>query len=240
MKLSALIVDDEPACRRDLRQVLENMADVVIVAEAGDVSSARAAAGKWRPHLVFLDIQLPGASGFDFVQEAEDAACVIFTTAYEQFAVRAFEIGATDYLLKPVEEERCRRAIDRARAALRLRGALAPSVACLQVEAGGLLRRVPVTAISALSAARNYIDVVFEGGTGLLRRPLDGLLEDLPAGTFCRVNRQQAVNLACVAAVSGRSRSHLHLVLKDGARVRVARRRAAEVLRRLAEKRENP
>ena len=118
--LSALVVDDEPAARRDLVEVLGAIEDVRIVAQASDAAAARQLAKRHRPDLIFMDIQLPGADGFSALEDIDiTRSCVIFTTAYSQYALRAFEFGATDYLLKPVEEGRCRRAIERARETLR-------------------------------------------------------------------------------------------------------------------------
>lgn len=114
--LTALIVDDEPASRRDLEQVLAAIDGVKIVGQASDAASARHLARRLQPSIIFMDIHLPGADGFQALEEIDTARCsVIFTTAYSQFALRAFEVGATDYLLKPVDEDRCRRAIHRAR-----------------------------------------------------------------------------------------------------------------------------
>jgi DNA-binding LytR/AlgR family response regulator len=231
--LTALIVDDEPAARRDLVEVLATVGDVRIVAQASDAASARSLARRHRPDLIFLDIQLPGADGFSALEGIDaERSCVIFTTAYAQFAIRAFEVGATDYLLKPVEEERCRRAIGRAREALRRQAESEPAES-IEVEQHGAHVRVPAGEIRLLAAGGNYVEVLHQSGRGIVRGTMEGILAALPAGSMIRVNRHQAVRAAAVKAWSGNAQKGWRLVLRDGTEVSVSRRRAAEVLARL-------
>lgn len=228
--LTALIVDDEPAARRDLEEVLSSIEHVRVVAQASDAAAAQQLARRHRPDLIFMDIQLPGADGFAALRGIDASqSCVIFTTAYAQFAIRAFEVGATDYLLKPVEEERCRRAIARARETL-ARPAVEDEGAVLDIEERGARVRVPHDSIRLLSAGGNYVEVVHERGRGLVRRSLDGLLAELPAGQLVRLNRHQAVRPSAVQSWSGSGQRGLRLVLRDGTELDVSRRRAAEVL----------
>ena len=231
--LTALIVDDEPAARRDLEQVLASIGDVRVVAQASDAAAAQHLARRHRPELIFMDIQLPGANGFAALQGIDAArSCVIFTTAYSQFAIQAFEVGATDYLLKPVEEERCRRAIERARETLsRQQGE--EETGSLEIEERGAHVRVPVTAIRLLSASGNYVEVTHESGRGLVRHSLEGLLAELPDQSFLRLNRHQAVKPSAVQSWSGSSQRGLRVLLRDGTELSVSRRRAAEVMQRI-------
>ena len=231
--LTALIVDDEPAARRDLEEVLSSIEDVRVVAQASDAAAAQHLARRHRPDLIFMDIQLPGADGFAALRGIDATqSCVIFTTAYAQFAIRAFEVGATDYLLKPVEEERCRRAIARARETL-ARPEAADESGSLEIEERGAHVRVPIRSIRLLDAGGNYVEVVHESGRGLVRRSLDGLLATLPADLLVQLNRHQAVRPSAVQSWSGSGQRGLHLVLRDGTELTVSRRRAAEVLQRI-------
>jgi len=230
--LTALIVDDEPAARRDLEEVLSSIGGVRIVAQASDAAAARHLARRHRPELVFMDIQLPGADGFAALDGIDtERSCVIFTTAYAQFALRAFEIGATDYLLKPVERERCRRAVARARETLR-RETEEDAGPALEIEDRGLRTRIPVARIRLLTADGNYLEVIHDRGRGLIRHTLEGLLAELPA-EFVRISRHQAVRPAAVQSTSGGQRE-LRLVLRgDGRELKVSRRRAPEVMAQL-------
>jgi DNA-binding LytR/AlgR family response regulator len=231
--LTALIVDDEPAARRDLEEVLSSIEDVRVVAQASDAAAAQQLARRHRPDLIFMDIQLPGADGFAALRGIDATqSCVIFTTAYAQFAIQAFEVGATDYLLKPVEEDRCRRAIARARETL-ARPDEAGESGTLEIEERGARLRVPFSSIRLLDAGGNYVEVVHERGRGLVRRSLDGLLAALPAGLLVRLNRHQAVRPSAVLSWSGSGQRGLRLVLRDGTELTVSRRRATEVLQRI-------
>ena len=230
--LDALIVDDEPGARRDLQQVLAAVENVRVVAQASDAAAARQMARRHRPQLIFMDIQLPGADGFSAVEALDDKrACVIFTTAYAQYAVRAFEIGAVDYLLKPVDEKRCRRAVERAREQLARQENAAPAEPqpLLEIEERGAHVRVPLADIRLVTAEGNYLEVDHGGQRGLIRQTLENFLAGPSGSPFTRISRSQAVRLSAVRSYRGSATSGLRLNLEDGEVVSVSRRRAPEV-----------
>src|SRR5262245_64540134 len=140
MKYRTIIVDDEPISRRRLKRLVNAVPDLEVVAEAGDGATAIAAALKHKPDLMFLDIQMPEADGFETLRALDENVrpVVIFVTAFDQFALRAFEEQALDYVLKPIGEERIRQAVDRARVHLQGRGA-----AEFQTRVEGLLKNLP-------------------------------------------------------------------------------------------------
>lgn len=233
--LSALIVDDEPAARRDLEHVLATIGGLRIVAHASDAAAAHLLAKRHRPQLIFMDIHLPGADGFKALEGIDiSKTCVIFITAYAQFAVKAFEVGATDYLLKPVDEERCRRAIERAREILRRPQAenLGPFIETEQHNAQVL---VAADDIRVVTASGNYLEIEHSNGCGLVRRTLESLLSELAPVQFLRISRSCAVHPAFVQAYSRGNLRRLKLVLRDGRNLRVSRRRASEALAHLRE-----
>jgi two-component system LytT family response regulator len=230
--LDALIVDDEPGARRDLQQVLAAVENVRVVAQASDAAAARQMARRHRPQLIFMDIHLPGADGFSAVEALDDKlACVIFTTAYAQYAVRAFEFGAVDYLLKPVDEKRCRRAVERAREQLARQenAALAEPQPLLEIEERGAHVRVPLADIRLVTAEGNYLEVDHGGQLGLIRQTLENFLAGPSGAPFTRISRSQAVRLSAVRSYRGSATSGLRLYLGDGEELSVSRRRAPEV-----------
>jgi two-component system LytT family response regulator len=230
--LDALIVDDEPGARRDLQEVLAAVEQVRIVGQASDAAAARQLARRHRPHIIFMDVHLPGADGFAALDGLDDKQiCVIFTTAYAQYAVRAFEVGAVDYLLKPVDEERCRRAVQRVREQMARAAPEAPEAAqpVLEVEEHGARVRVPLAEIRLVSAAGNYLEVEHDSRRGLVRQTLENFLAGPAGAPFTRINRGQAVRLSAVRAYRGSAAKGLQLVLADGRELTVSRRRAAEV-----------
>jgi len=226
--LDALIVDDEPAARRDLQQVLAVIDGVRLVAQASDAEAARQLARKHRPQLIFMDIQLPGANGFAAIEGLINArTSVIFTTAYAQFAVRAFEVGAADYLLKPVDEDRCRRAVERARQ--RIAKSFTPDTDfVVELEERGARLRIGIEEIRVISAQGNYLEVEHSSGRGLLRQTLDSFL-DLVPGQFLQINRSQAVRPSAVRSYSGNAQQGLVISLANGTELAGSRRRAARV-----------
>jgi DNA-binding LytR/AlgR family response regulator len=230
--LDALIVDDEPGARRDLQEVLASVENVRVVAQASDAAAARQLARRHQPQLIFMDIHGPGADGFAAVEALDDKkACVIFTTAYAQYAVRAFEVGAVDYLLKPVDEQRCRRAVERAREQLARLGEAATDAPqpFLEVEEHGARVRVPLTEIRSVSAEGNYLEVEHDGRRGLVRQTLESFLAG-PSGTaFTQINRGQAVRLTAVRSYRSSAGKGLQLALADGQELTVSRRRTPEV-----------
>lgn len=238
--MRVLIVDDEPLARRGVRQLLTDHADAEIVAECANGAVALAAIQTLAPDLIFLDVQMPEMDGFEVVRRigVERIPSVIFVTAYDEFAVNAFEASAVDYLMKPVGPERFAAAMRRARE--RQSGAAARArVAELQV----LLTRVtPATAPPLLVTtargtirvdpgeidwigADDYYAVLHVGARHyLLRESLASLEERLPAGRFVRVHRSAIVNCSRVKEI----RSEI-VVLRDGTHLSTSRRRRAAV-----------
>ena len=181
MPLNCLIVDDEMLARQELRQLLSRFPKVTIVGEAANVEAALTLTALHRPDLVFLDIQLAGESGFDYVaQVAEPAPRIVFVTAHDRFAARAFECQALDYLLKPVHSNRLANTINRIDPP-QLRRAEAEDMVLL--KAPSVARLVPWRSIRTIVSEGNYTRVHLEDGTSaLLLRPLKNWLDLIPEG----------------------------------------------------------
>ncbi len=207
MMLRALIIDDEAGARADLRTKLAAHADVEVVGEAATCRSARTLLARADYNLVFLDIQLIGGSAFDLVPEVQPGARIVFATAHDEHALRAFEVNALDYLLKPIDPARLADALSRLpTVSTELAAAAGPVAAALgpddvvYLRAGNRARFARVDEISVITASDNYSDVhLRDGARILLRKSLKDWEEMLPDARFMRVHRTQIVNLARVA-----------------------------------------
>ncbi|MCV2359936.1 LytTR family DNA-binding domain-containing protein [Paucibacter sp. TC2R-5] len=232
--MRVLIVDDEPQARARLQRLLSAMPGIEIAGIAKDGEQALAQVAALAPDVIFLDIQMPGISGLDVAASLPDPApAVVFATAFDRYALEAFDSDAVDYLLKPVEAERLARALDRLRDRLRTR--ISPTraeqapPAQLLIPDRGRTHVVAVAEILWLEAADNYVLLhLLDGRTPLLRRSLAGLLVDLGAG-FMRTHRSAAVATAQVLALG-----NSELALRGGASAPCSRQYRAAVLAQLS------
>jgi two-component system LytT family response regulator len=230
----ALIVDDEALARSKLLRMLRVFPDVEVIGEASDGASALMLAAQLRPDVIFLDVQMPEVDGFDVAASLpDDAPALVFVTAFDQYAVRAFDAQAADYLLKPVEPERLARTIQRLRGTVR--SAARPSVgmpAHLMVADRGKTHVVRCADIEWLEAADNYVNIHLPGRSLLIRRTLAALLNDL-APAFVRTHRGAAVALAAVLAVRPRAKGDATVVLRSGVEVPCSRQHREMLVQRL-------
>ena len=247
MKLRALIVDDEPPARKRLRGMLQAEADVEIAGEAEDGTSAIDAIERLRPDVVFLDVQMPGMDGFEIVAALGEEACppVVFVTAHDQFALRAFDAHAVDYLLKPFDRERLGHAIARVR---RMAGsdALRTQMAALIAETGrlrparrlmirdaGRIYFVDLDDVTWIGSAGHYAELHASTGRHLIRESMARLEARLDPRRFMRIHRGAIVNVDRIAEMHVISHGELDLVLESGATLRVSRTYAAALQARL-------
>lgn len=227
--MKALIVDDEPLARRELRRLLAEFPWIEIVGEAGDVAEAAARIDALAPDLIFLDIQMPGGSGFDLLARLDHVPHVIFTTAYDHHAVRAFEVNALDYLLKPIETQRLAAALTKARSLPEDRVvAVRPSeiLERLFVRDGERCWFVAMREVCMLMAEGNYVRLFWGKERPLLARPLNSLEQRLDPKRFFRANRRQIINVECIESVELGVGGQLHVQLRGGPEVEISRRQA--------------
>jgi len=227
--MKSLIVDDEPLARRELRRLLAEFPWIEIVGEAGDVNEAAARIEALTPELLFLDIQMPGGSGFDLLARLDPVPRVIFTTAYDHHAVQAFEVNALDYLLKPIEPERLTAALAKVRSLQTEPAPDAPPNAPLEqlfVRDGERCWFVPLRDVSLFTAEGNYVRVLWSKARPLLGRPLQSLEQRLDPKRFFRANRRQIINLDFIESVELGVGGQLHVQLRDGPEVEISRRQA--------------
>jgi two-component system LytT family response regulator len=231
--MKTLIVDDEPLARREMRRSLAAFPWIQIVGEAGDVDEACERIEALSPGVVFLDVQMPGGTGFDVLARLDHLPRVIFTTAYDQYAVKAFEVSALDYLLKPIEPERLAAALAKIQAAVAADpasryvspGAEAP-LEQLFVRDGPRCWFVPLRDVSVFTAEGNYVRLQWGRTRPLLGRSLSALEEKLDSRRFFRANRRQIVNLEFIESVDLGEGGRLHVQLRDGPEIEISRRQA--------------
>jgi two-component system LytT family response regulator len=242
MTLRTLIVDDEPLAREKLRSYLEAEVDIEIIGECRDGREALLAIETDRPDLVFLDIQMPELGGFEVLEnvEPENLPAVIFVTAFDQYALKAFEVHAIDYLLKPYDRERLRQALDHARRESerrelgemqqQLRALLTdmekqkPQFAeRLVVKSAGRVVFVKVDEIDWVDAAGNYVKLHVHGEGHLLRETMSHLEERLDPKRFLRIHRSTIVNIERIKELQQQFHGDYLVVLKSGQRLTLSR-----------------
>jgi two-component system LytT family response regulator len=240
VKVATLVVDDEPVARAGLKGMLAAFDWIEVIGEAADGRSASRAIEMLKPELVFLDVQMPGLLGTDVLRQVTHRPFVIFTTAYSQHAVTAFELGAVDYLLKPFGAARLAAALARVRGAIgepssidaieRLSGAIGGApITRLFVRVGNATVLVPLDQVSRLEADGDYVVAHSGGSRHLIHLALSGLLTRLDPKRFVQVHRAHVVNLDHVRAFKRDARGNLEAEMNDGTRVPVSRARAQEV-----------
>jgi two-component system, LytTR family, response regulator len=241
-RIRVLIVDDEPPARSKLRRFLAGEPEVEVVGEAESGADAVAAIEALRPDLVFLDVQMPGLDGFGVLAELAGEALpgVVFVTAFDEYALRAFEVNAVDYVLKPFDAERFRSALARAKERLRQAGAaeldrrlravlaqVRPPPEYLErllVRSGERAFFLELSEVSWIAAEQNYVRLHAAGTSHLVRGTLAALEERLDPRRFLRIHRSTIVNAAHVRELRPWSHGDYRVVLRDGTELTLSRR----------------
>lgn len=238
--MKAIIVDDEPPARRELRRLLLEFPWIEVIAEAGNIEQAASLIEALAPALIFLDIQMPGGSGFELLARLEYVPKVIFTTAHDEHAIRAFEVNALDYLLKPIDPARLAAALARVRIE-KFAPTSAPSPApgvSPSASPGGMLQQlfvrdgqqrcwfVPLREVRLLTSEGNYVRLWWGSTQPLLGRALAALEPRLDTARFFRANRRQIINLDFIESVELGVNGRLHAQLREGPEVEISRRQA--------------
>lgn len=233
-----LIVDDERPARDKLRRYLEQEPDVAALDEARDGIEALERIATFKPDVVFLDIQMPEVSGIELAASLPaPAPLIVFATAFDQYAIRAFDANAIDYLLKPYDRERLQRALERVRQRLQAPKPLPAfdsghEVKQLLVTERGVTRVIRVDEVQWIETADNYVVLHTAGEQPLMRQTLAGLLDKL-GPRFVRCHRRAAVQLSWIDSVIALDKGDCELVLRGGARVPCSRQFKANVLEKL-------
>lgn len=221
-KIRTLVVDDEPLARASIVGLLDKDEQIETIGECGSGIEAIDAVRALKPELLFLDVQMPGCDGFDVLEQLGTLSprAVIFVTAYDRYALKAFEAHALDYLLKPFDDTRFLKALERAKCALQDRNTYDGT---LMVKSAGNLVILRTSEIDWIEAADYYASLHVAGKTHLLRRSLADLEKELDAHVFCRIHRSTIVNLRRVREVQSDGSGDYEVILRDGARLRLSR-----------------
>jgi two-component system LytT family response regulator len=230
--MRALIVDDERLARKELMKLLEEHPSIEIVGEAANADEADKMIEELNPDLLFLDIQMPGRTGFQLLEALDSVPLVIFTTAYDEFALKAFQVNALDYLLKPITAERLSDAVHKVQEKERLKGTGRNKKLGLEdqvfVKDGDRCWFVSLANIRLFESDGNYIKVYFDANRPMIHKSLNALDEKLDERAFFRASRKHVVNLSWVEAIEPWFNGGLMVKLKGGDKVEVSRRQAAK------------
>ena len=203
-QLKAIIVDDEWLVRSEFKAMLSDYSDIIIVGEAGNVPQAIELIDELNPEVIFLDIQMPGETGFDLLERTDLNCRIVFITAYNQYAIRAFEVNALDYLLKPVSKERLSKTIQRLRVSQSESYQPANRVTyddVIYLSVNGSLKFIKVSSLKCIVAEGNYSYIIYDNKKDLVTKTLREWGQILPEKYFVRIHRSMIVNFEYVVKV---------------------------------------
>jgi len=231
--MRALIIDDERLARKELAKLLEEHPTIEIVGEAVNADEAEQMINDLNPDLLFLDIQMPGRTGFQLLESLESVPLVVFTTAYDEFALKAFEVNALDYLLKPIQAERLSEAVQKILEKERAKAGRGPGKKLgledqVFVKDGERCWFVSLASIRFFESDGNYIKVYFEANRPMIHKSLNALDDRLDERAFFRASRKHIINLSWVESIEPWFNGGLMVKLKGGDKVEVSRRQAAK------------
>ncbi|MBO9562019.1 MAG: response regulator transcription factor [Niastella sp.] len=225
-----LIIDDERLAREEIRRHLLPYNDFEVVAEAADADEAEQQINMLHPDLIFLDIQMPERTGFDLLESLEELPEVIFTTAYNQYAVQAFDANALDYLVKPIREERFAQAIEKIRTMLAVRTSTSetlPGTHTLFIKEGEQYHFIQVKDIYLIESTGNYARLYFGNKKAYIKRSLNQLEKQLDQAMFFRTSRTAIINTNFIAAVQPLPDGRLQVSLHTGTAIILSTRQSA-------------
>jgi len=215
-KYKVIIIDDERLAREEVKRHLEIHSEFIIVGEASNANDAKQLIEAKQPHLIFLDIKMPEKSGFDLLDELATIPEIVFTTAYSEFATKAFEVNAIDYLVKPIREERFLNSIERVKKELS-KIKETPSHFLMHhkifIKDGERCYFVPLTDIRYIESLENYARLHFIGNKAMIKKSLNTIEEKLDSTVFFRINRSQIININFIKEIQQSFNNRLKIVL---------------------------
>ena len=227
-----IIIDDERLAREEVKRALSNYPEFVVLGEAANVDEAIVLIEKERPDLIFLDIHMPEKSGFDLLEELAVVPEVVFTTAYDQYAVKAFEVNALDYLVKPLRDERFSKTIEKVKAELAKKEEIKVDVLPMHrkifIKDGEKCHFIPLSEIHFIESLENYARLYFGDQKAMIKRSLNLLEEKLDATIFFRINRSQIINTQYIKEIHPYFNNKLQITLTTGEKLEVSSRQSVK------------
>lgn len=232
--MKAILIDDEPLARMIVKEYLQNHQDIEVIAECNDGFEGVKAVNQLHPDLLFLDIQMPKINGFEMLELLEQPPSVIFTTAFDEYAIRAFETHAIDYLLKPFSQERFDRALEKFRSQagqqkdateklLQEAPKLPSQAERIVVKNGGKIKIIPVPSIQYIEAADDYVKITTPEGAFLKNKTMGYYEKNLPPDLFVRIHRSFIINVQEITRIDPYEKESHVALLKSGARLPVSK-----------------
>lgn len=228
-----IIIDDEPLAREIVKEYLQKFPDLQLMAECNDGFEAVKAISEHKPDLIFLDVQMPKISGFEMLELLDEPPAVIFTTAFDEYAIKAFEANATDYLLKPFSQERFDVAVNKYLSQKKEDNSAVKTlvdsvskdmqVQRIVIRDGSKIRIVPLHEVIMLEAADDYVKIYTAKGNYLKKKTMQSFEDNLPAAQFVRVHRSFIVNVSQITRIDPMEKENHVALLKDGPTVPVSK-----------------
>ena len=228
----AVIIDDERLAREEVKRALKKYPEFIVVGEANNVDAAIKLIADEDPDLLFLDIHMPEKSGFDLLEELTTVPEVVFTTAYDQYAVKAFELNALDYLVKPLREERFAKTIEKVKQELAEKAKVSQDVLPMHkkifIKDGEKCYFIPISDIYYIESMDNYARLYFGGKKAMIKRSLNLLEKKLDTTVFFRANRSQIINTHFIKEIHPHFNNKLHIILISGEKIEVSSRQSVK------------
>lgn len=227
-----IIIDDERLAREEVKRALKKYPEFIIVGEANNVDTALTLIDKEQPDIIFLDIHMPEKSGFDLLEELTTVPEVVFTTAYDQYAVKAFELNALDYLVKPLREERFAKTIEKVKVELSKKEEMIKDVLPMHrkifIKDGEHCYFIPLSEIHFIESLDNYARLYFGNQKAMIKRSLNLLEEKLDPTVFFRANRSQIINTQYIKEIHPHFNNTLNITLTSGKKIEVSTRQSVK------------
>jgi len=227
-----IIIDDERLAREEVKRALRGYPEFEIIGEASHVDEAKTLIEELLPDILFLDIHMPGKTGFDLLEELTTVPEVVFTTAYDEYAVKAFELNALDYLVKPLRDERFSKTIEKVKIELvekaELKIEILPMHQKIFIKDGEKCHFIPLTEIYFIESLENYARLYFGNQKAMIKRSLNLLAEKLDPKVFFRINRSQMINIHYIKEIHPHFNNKLQITLTTGETLEVSSRQSVK------------